>query len=144
MIFLQNALINIGNAIKSKNYLSLNPSFCYAELTILKDFCKICNINLNDVVAKLKLKDFKFKNSNMLKDIYKIIKQKKLISLCLEIAQKSLQDLKEQYDINFKLINYLKLYDIDAFKDITFKKLAKQNKLHPAILYNMLFWASQK
>jgi len=55
-----------------------------------------------------------------------------------------LQDLKNQYGINLeKFINYLKSYGIKASKDITFKKLAKKNRLHPATLYSMLL-ASQK
>ena len=41
-----------------------------------------------------------------------------------------------------KFINHLKAYNIKATPKISFKKLAKQNGLHPAELYNMLL-ASQ-
>jgi len=161
MTFPFNALVNIGNGIKAKNFLNdANPPFRYAQEATFKDFCKILNIDEKRAIELLKkdkieftsnketLKEIAKKNNKSPKEIYNIIKQTKKYNLPSDlpigIAHKTLQDLQKEYGINLdKFIKYLKYYNIKATKDTTFKKLAKQNNLHPATLYSMLL-ASQK
>jgi hypothetical protein len=154
-------LVNIGNGIKAKNFLNdSNPPFGYAEYTTLKDFCTICNIDINIASKELTKHNIKFNQKQTLKliaqnnitspkKIYNIIKNNntKYIlpsELPIGIAHKNLIKLKEEYDINLnKLLKHLSYYNIKANIDDSFKKIAKQNSLHPAQLYNMLL-ASQK
>jgi len=59
------------------------------------------------------------------------------------IEHKSFNRLSEEYDIDLnKFFIHLKKYNIKANRNITFKRLAKKNNLHPAQLYYLLI-ASQ-
>jgi chorismate mutase len=154
-------LVNIGNGIKAKNFLNdANPPFGYAEYTTLRDFCIISNINLDSAISKLKAKNIKFSDKESLKvisqnnslspkEIYNIIKDKdtKYIlpsELPIGIAHKSLSELKREYGIDLnRFLKHLEYYNIKANINDTFKRVAKENSLHPAQLYNMLM-ASQK
>jgi hypothetical protein len=155
-------LVNIGNGIKAKNSLNDgNPPFGYAEYATLEDFCILTSINLKNAQDRLAKKGIKYnsvmqtlksiaKTNNISpKDIYLTIKSKTTkfdlpSDIPIGIAHKTLKRLSNEYNMNLdKFITKLKRYNIKATPDITFKKLAKQNKLHPAQLYNMLL-ASQK
>ncbi len=62
------------------------------------------------------------------------------LDLPIGIAHKSIKDLEKEYGIDIdKFLKYLKYYGIKANKDITFKRLAKENSLHPVKLYSMLY-----
>jgi len=161
MYFPFSFLVNIGNGIKAINSLkSSNPPYGYAEYSSLEDFCKITNIDLNNSIKKLKkshikfksekdtLKDIALKNSITPKIIYEAIKDKnnklKLPSeLPIGIAHKTFSLLSQEYDIDLeKFFIHLKKYGIKTKKSMTFKRLAKENGLHPAHLYSLLL-ASQ-
>jgi len=61
------------------------------------------------------------------------------LDLPIGIAHKSLKDLENEYGIDIdKFIQYLDYYNIKASSNTTFKRLAKENNLHPAKLYSML------
>ncbi len=155
-------LVNIGNGIKAKNALSVgNPPFGYAEYATLEDFCLITSIDIDKAKERLKrkgivvnslkdtLKVISAKNNITPKDIFAIIKDKTTkvelpSELPIGIAHKSLIELANEYNIDLdKLMKHLKYYNIKATLDSSFKKIAKQNNLHPAQLYNILL-ASQK
>ena len=160
MTFPMNALVNIGNGIKAKNFLNdANPPFRYAQEATLKDFCKILHIDEKKALTLLQksnikvnsdkqsLKDIANANNKSPKEIYDIIKESNRYNLPSDlpigIAHKSIEELNKEYGVDIdKFINYLKYYGIKANKDITFKRLAKENSLHPATLYSMLL-ASQ-
>jgi len=155
-------LINIGNGIKAKNALSIgNPPFNYAEYTTLEDFCLLTSIDIDRAKERLKrngivvnslkdtLKVISAKNNITPKDIFVIIKEKTTkvelpSELPIGIAHKSLLELANEYNIDLdKFMKHLKDYNIKATINSKFKKIAKQNNLHPAELYNILL-ASQK
>ena len=154
--------INIGNGVKALNSLDDgNPPFGYAEYATLEDFCKILSIDIEKAKMRLKqkgvtvqstketLKTISAKNCITPKDIFAIIKDKTTraelpTELPIGIAHKSLQELLKEYNIDLnKFMQHLKHYNIKAKVDSNFKKIAKENGLHPAELYNMLL-ASQK
>ncbi len=162
MVLPFSALVNIGNGIKAKNSLNDgNPPFGYAEYTSLEDFCILASINLKTAEVKLEKKGVKYNstketlksialaNSITPKDIYLYIKSETTkfdlpSDIPIGIAHKTLKRLSNEYNMNLdKFLTHLGKYGIKTTPDITFKKLAKQNKLHPAQLYNMLL-ASQK
>ena len=144
----------------AKNFLSdANPPFRYASEATFKDFCKIVGVNEKLAIKLLdknsvkigsdkeSIKDIAKSNNITPKELYNIIKGDKKYRLPLDlpigIAHKSIKDLEKEYGIDIdKFLKYLKYYGIKANKDITFKRLAKENSLHPAKLYSMLY-ASQ-
>ena len=150
-------LINLGNGVKAMNSLNDgNPPFGYAEYATLEDFCLITAIDLKSAKERLKsrgikvdstketLKTIAAKNSISPKDIFLIIKDKTTkielpSELPIGIAQKSLKSLAREYRIDLnKFLQHLKHYNIKATLESKFKKIAKENNLHPAELYNML------
>jgi len=154
-------LVNMGNGFKARSSLENgNPPFGYAEYTSLKDFTILVNIDIDKALEKLKNKNIEVSSSKDIlktialannitpKDIFLIIKPENLklklpSDLPVGIAKKSFKKLILEYNINFdRLKKHLKEYDIAVSEDMTFKKLASKNNLHPAQLYNMLM-ASQ-
>jgi hypothetical protein len=155
-------LVNLGNGIKAINSLEDgNPPFGYAEESTFRDFCILTDINETKALILLKSKNISMKsdkqslkdiasfNNTSPKDIYNLIKSSKVKLLLsseipIGIAHKSITRLSFEYQINLdKFITYLIYYDIKIDLDDTFKRIAKENNLHPATLYNMLL-ASQK
>jgi len=152
-----NFVVNFGNGMKAMHLKDgENPPFAYAELLRFKDFCKVSNIDLN--LAKERLKDKNIKlNSNDLtllkvakinnktpKELYEIIKDPDTRfelpnSIPVGIAHKSLIQLQNSY--KFDAYRFLKSLQDDGYKadlNMSFKKIAKINDLHPATLYGML------
>ncbi len=155
-------LVNIGNGVKAMNSLdSGNPPFGYAEYSTFEDFCILTSIDINKAIKKLEKENITLKSTKDIlksiaseydlspKDIYLIIKSKSTkfdlpTDLPIGIAQKSLKRLSKEYRMDLsKFIKHLKHYDIEASSDTNFKKIAKENDLHPAQLYNILL-ASQR
>ncbi len=155
-------LVNIGNGIKAINSLNNgNPPFGYAEYATLGDFCLITSIDIHDALDKLKRKNIKVSSSGQIlkdiaknndispKDIFSIIKTDTTkfdlpSDIPIGIAHKSLTKLAQEYNMSLdKFITHLSSRDIKISADTSFKKIAKQNDLHPAQLYNILL-ASQK
>jgi hypothetical protein len=155
-------LVNIGNGIKAMNSKQIgNPPFAYAEYSSLEDFCILTSIDLIQAQKLLKENNIKITSSkNTLKQIaqindttpknlFAIIKTKFTrfhlpSQIPVGIAHKTIQELSNSYFINTnKFLTHLKKYNINTTKDTKFKKIAMQNNLHPAQLYNMLL-ASQK
>jgi len=162
MTFPLSFLVNIGNGIKAINSLDDgNPPFGYAEYSTLRDFTILNDIDLNSAIEKLEekkivvesekelLKQIAKDNGISSKDIFNIIRNRdSRVTLPTEIpigiAHKSLKRLSTEYKINLDaFLKHLKYYNIDTSSDSTFKRIAKENHLHPAQLYNMLL-ASQK
>ena len=150
-------LVNFGNGMKAKNSLQDgNPPFGYAEYSTLKDFTLLMDINLSKALNKLKnakviinsdkeiLKTVALNNNKTPKEIYQIIKPKDLkiklpSNIPIGIAKKSFKRLSSEYDLNLdRLKKHLKYYNILITDDMTFKRVAITNNLHPAQLYNML------
>ena len=157
-----NFLVNIGNGVKAMNSLNNgNPPFGYAEYSTLEDFCLLISVDTKSALKKLEkeniqidsskeiLKSIALKNNISPKDIFLIIKTDSTkfelpTDIPIGIAHKSLKRLSNEYKIDLdKFIQHLKYYNIKASPDTNFKKVAKNNKLHPAQLYNLLL-ASQK
>ncbi len=163
MFFPFNMLVNIGNGIKSINSLKDgNPPFGYAEYSTLEDFCKITNLDLNLSLKKLKEKNIKIlstkdtlkfiaeKNNITPQTIFNTIKNKNYkyslpTDIPIGIGHKTLKRLSNEYNIDIKkFMDHLKYYGIKADLNTTFKKIAKENSLHPAQLYNMLLASQTK
>jgi hypothetical protein len=155
-------LVNLGNGVKAINSLDDgNPPFGYAEESTLKDFCILTNINQENALKRLKeknitvtsdkesLKEIALRNHTSPKELYTFIRDKnqKLqlpSEIPIGIAHKSINRLNSEYNMDIdKFINYLAYYSIEIEPTMTFKRIAKENHLHPAKLYNML-QASQK
>ena len=155
-------LVNIGNGIKAINSLDDgNPPFGYAEYSSLEDFCILTSINLKNATQKLNakgirynstketLKSIAYANNTTPKNLFLIIKSKSTkfdlpSDIPIGIAHKTLQRLSNEYNMDLdRFIAHLKHYGIKATPNMSFKKLAKKNNLHPAQLFNMLL-ASQK
>ena len=105
--------------------------------------------NIKITSDKESLKEIASENNTSPKKLYEIIKIKgnrlQLPSdIPIGIAHKSIKRLSSEYqmDIN-KFIDYLAYYKIEVEPKKSFKRIAKENYLHPAKLYNML-QASQK
>lgn len=154
-------LVNVGNGIKAMNAKDVgNPPFGYAEYATLEDFCLIAHINKDDALQKLQskgmtvsstastLKKIATLNQTSPKRIFEIIRNldTKFIlpsDLPIGIAKKSLNQLQQEYTIDLdKFIEHLAHYGIKATPESFFKKIAMDNHLHPAELYNILL-ASQ-
>ena len=154
-------LVNIGNGIKAVNSIDDgNPPFNYAEYSTLEDFCLLTHIDISNAKQKLlssgitlpsakaTLKQIAVDNDTTPKALFGMIREDDTrftlpTDIPVGIARKSLYGLTQEYDINLdRVISHLKHYDIDATSKSTFKRLAKENGLHPAELYNMLL-ASQ-
>ena len=149
--------VNFGNGMKAMHLKDgENPPFAYAELTRLKDFCKIAKIDLKNAEVRLSknsikldstketLKEIALQNSTTPREIYNIIKDENTrfalpSSIPTGIAHQSLNDLEILYRFDAK--SFLRSFKSDGFKgsaDMSFKKIAKVNHLHPAKLYGML------
>ncbi len=161
MTFPLSFLVNIGNGIKAVNSLSdANPPFAYAEYATLEDFCLLTHIDLAQAMKRLETKGYHgFDARKTIGAIARLngtsphalfltirdtaTKYQLPNALPVGMARKSLRRLEQEYWIDLDaFIRHLKHYGIDAAPDMTFKRLAKQNGLHPAELYNMLI-ASQ-
>ena len=160
MIFPFSFLVNIGNGVKALNALDRgNPPFAYAERSTLRDYMILRGLDTVLVRKKLEEKSFVFREDETLKMIAennsispKVLsqmiesepKKAKLPSdLPVGIAHKTLGGLADEYQIDIEaFIVHLKSYHIIASSHVPFKRLAKENHLHPATLYNMLL-ASQ-
>ena len=155
-------LVNVGNGIKAINALEDgNPPFGYAEYSTLEDFCIITSLDINETLTKLKSENIKISSTKETlksiaktngispKEIFLIIKAKTTkfelpSDIPVGIAHKSLKRLSFEYNINIgKAISHLNYYGIKASVDTNFKKIAMENKLHPAELYSIIL-ASQK
>jgi hypothetical protein len=153
--------INIGNGIKAKNSLYIaNPPYSYAEFSTFDDFCKIASIDINRSLEVLKdhsfkidstkktLKEISLENHTTPKKIYNLIRNFHTkfnlpTNIPIGIAHKSLKQLSKEYKIDTqKIISHLKKYNIKADINTPFKKISKQNGLHPAQLYSFII-ASQ-
>ena len=160
MIFPFSFFVNIGNGIKAINAKSAGmPPFAYAEQATLKDYTILMNLEYVDVAKKLEEEQFSFKANETLKKIAlnNDVSPQKLSEMILPkntkvmlpsdlpvgLAHKTLGDLEKEYHVDISLfIAHLKTYNIHADRMISFKRLSKEAKLHPATLYNMLL-ASQ-
>jgi hypothetical protein len=154
-------LVNIGNGIKAKTAQSNGtPPFAYAELATLKDFCLLNRAD--PLAAKKRLKDAGITIDSPRKTLQQIAQEHRITpqklyeiiygkasgyplpsDLPVGMAKKSLDALVHEYrfDLN-RFIEHLKFFGIEATPQMTFKRLAKANDLHPAQLYYMLL-ASQ-
>jgi len=160
MIFPFSFFVNIGNGIKAINAKNAGtPPFAYAEQATLKDYTILMHLEYADVVKKLEEEQLSFKmNETLIKiaqsndispqNLSEMILPKSTkvtlpSDLPVGLAHKTLGNLEKEYrvDIN-RFIAHLKSYNIDADRMISFKRLSKKAKIHPATLYNMLL-ASQ-
>jgi len=155
-------LVNIGSGMKAKNSLiDGNPPFGYAEYATLEDFCLITSIDIDNAIKKLEekgivfdsaketLKSISANNDITPKNIFSIIKTTSTkfdipSDIPIGIAKKSLTRLSQEYKIDLnRFIKHLEYYNINVTPEMTFKKIATKNSLHPAELYALLL-ASQK
>jgi hypothetical protein len=155
-------LVNIGNGVKAINSLDDgNPPFGYAEESTFRDFCILMQIDEKSAIKTLKahgfnlgsnrlsLKEIAKINATSPKEILTLIQGKKIklnlpSEIPIGIAHKSIERLTQEYQIDInKFIKHLKSYDIELDINSNFKKIAHDNHLHPAKLYNMLL-ASQR
>jgi hypothetical protein len=155
-------LVNLGNGVKAINSLDDgNPPFGYAEESTLKDFCILTHTNEEDALKALKsqkilitsnketLKHIASNNQTSPKKLYEIIRNKEIkmplpSELPIGIAHKSILRLNSEYQMDMdKFIKHLAYYGIEITPSKTFKRISKEQHLHPATLYNMLL-ASQK
>ncbi len=152
--------VNIGNGIKAINAKdSGTPPFAYAEQATLKDYTILMHLKYASVVKKLEEEQLSFNMNETLKMIARAnnISPQKLSEMILPkstkitlpsdlpvgLAHKTLGNLEKEYHVNIdSFIKHLKSYNIDVDKTISFKRISKEAKLHPATLYNMLL-ASQ-
>jgi len=157
MTFPLSFLVNIGNGIKAVNSLSdANPPFAYAEYATLEDFAILTHIDpqaaqkrlkakgYRDVSLRKTLREIARRNDTSPRELFLTIRDpatKYLLpsDLPVGMARKSLQRLEQEYwlDLDAFLV-HLAHYGITATPEMTFKRLAKANGLHPAELYNML------
>jgi len=156
-----NILVNLGNGIKSMNSLeSGNPPFGYAEESSFRDFCILMKIDQEKAFQQLKkekivvtsdtlsLKEIGKVNEISPKKIFELIKNQNIklnlpSEIPIGIAQKSIERLSREYQVDIdKFLTHLKSYHIEIDIKSKFKKIAHDNGLHPAQLYNMLL-ASQ-
>jgi lambda repressor-like predicted transcriptional regulator/cytochrome b561 len=162
MLFPLSFLVNIGNGVKAFNALDRgNSPFAYAEETTLRDYAILTGIEHDHMVENLKRKGIIFKETQTVKKVAKengltpdslsyIIETKCMkrslpSDLPVGIAHKSLGGLASTYKIDLeRFIMHLKYYHIKAESGMMFKKLAKENHLHPATLYNMLLASQMK
>ncbi len=154
-------LVNIGNGIKAVNSLSdANPPFTYAEYATLEDFCTLTHIDPDEAKKRLEakgyravdlrktLRDIARENRTSPQELFLTIRDratKYLLpsDLPVGMARKSLRRLEQEYWLDLDaFLAHLAHYGITATPEMTFKRLAKMNDLHPAELYNMLI-ASQ-
>ena len=154
-------LVNVGNGIKATNSKDVgNPPFGYAEYATLEDFCLIAHIHQKEALQKLQskgitipstaltLKKIAALNQTSPKRLFQIIRnpETKFIlpsDLPIGIAKKTLKRLQQEYTMDLdKFIKHLAHYGIKATPESFFKKIAMDNNLHPAELYNILL-ASQ-
>ncbi len=155
-------LVNIGNGVKAMNAKDdANPPFGYAEYATLEDFCTLTALDTETSIKRLQAKDIMISSSKETlkaiavannispKEIYLTIKSPSTKAplpsdIPIGIAQKSLKRLAMEYKMDTaRFIKHLNYYGITASKETNFKKIAMQNDLHPAALYNILL-ASQK
>ena len=156
------ALINIGNGVKAINSLKIgDPPFGYAEYATLEDFCTITSIDPDEALKRLKnrgisvpspeaiLKSIAADNWITPKEIFEIIEGDRFRmelpgEIPVGIAHKSLRELTREYRMDLSaFLKHLARYGVKATPEMNFKKIAKENDLHPAQLYNMLL-ASQR
>ncbi len=156
-------LINLGNGLKAINSLKIgNSPFGYAEYATLEDFCAITSIDLDEAMKRLKkrgillhspqetLKRIAADNHTSPKEIFKLIKgvhfQMELPGeIPIGIAHKPLYQLSREYRMDLNgFLKHLAHYGIKATAKMNFKRVAKENDLHPAQLYNMLLASQQK
>jgi hypothetical protein len=154
-------LVNLGNGLKAINSLDDgNPPFSYAEYTSLEDFARLSHLDIEQSLQRLKergirvlsrqetLKKIAKVNAISPKEIYIMIKDKETkfrlpTGIPVGIAHKSLKRLSQEYVMDLaSFLAHLKEYGIEATAEKAFKRVAKENHLHPAQLYNMLL-ASQ-
>jgi membrane protein CcdC involved in cytochrome C biogenesis len=152
--------VNIGNGIKAINAKNAGtPPFAYAEKATLKDYSILMHLNYVNVIKKLEEEKLSFKAMQTLEQIASennisprtlseiILPSNMRVALPSDIpvglAHKTLEGLEKAYRIDIdRFISYLESYGIKASRTISFKKLSKEAKLHPATLYTMLL-ASQ-
>ncbi len=160
MIFPLSFLVNVGNGIKAFNALERgNPPFAYAEEATLRDYAILTGVSHDQLVENLQREGIKFEERETIKKVAeqnnltpeslsrmietKYLKRVLPSDLPVGIAHKSLGSLESSYKMDLeRFIKHLKSYDIKAESEMTFKRVAKENHLHPATLYNMLL-ASQ-
>ena len=161
LTFPMNALVNLGNAVKAKTAQSRGtPPFAYAELATLKDFCLLNRAD--PMAAKKRLKEANITIDSPRKTLQQIAQEHRITpqrlyeiiygtasgyplpsDLPVGMAKKSLDALAHEYRFDLdRFIEHLKFFGIEATPQMTFKRLAKTNDLHPAQLYYMLL-ASQ-
>jgi ABC-type Fe3+-siderophore transport system permease subunit len=157
------AFINIGNGLKAMSSITTgNPPFGYAEYSLLNDFLILTDIDRIKAIQQLKdrkininsmkdsLKDIAKYNNIRPKDIYLAIKPKahKFVlptDIPIGIAKKSLLRISIEYNLDlYNLISYLRENSIEATEEMTFKKLAMKNNLHPSTLYSLLLASHKK
>ena len=114
----------------------------HGELLSLREFCNKLNINLESAVKRLKLKGYKFKLSDTLKeialknnttpaDIYEIIKSKN--------ADKTLKEFCKENGIDIDLaLKKLNQKGIKASKKETLREIADNNGLKPREIVKIL------
>ena len=155
-------LVNLGNGIKAINALEDgNPPFGYAEESSFRDFCILADINETKALTLLKSKQITVKsdkqslkeiaslNNSSPKDIYNLIRNSEVklplpSEIPIGIAHKSIKRLSSEYQLDVeRMLAYCAYYDMKIEVDKTFKRIAKENNLHPAKLYNRVL-ASQK
>ena len=161
MTFPLSMLVNLGNAVKATTAQNNGtPPFAYAELATLKDFCLLNRANPHEAKKRLEhegiridsprktIQEIARENGITPQRLYAIIYGEDLryplpSDLPIGMARRSLRELAQSYRLDLdRFIEHLAFYDIHATPTSTFKRLAKENNLHPAQLYYMLL-ASQ-
>jgi hypothetical protein len=156
-------LVNIGNGIKALNSLKDgNPPFAYAEYAPLQAFCTLTDIdsaramekleqkNIHVASLKTTLKEIASANAISPRDIFDIIKETNTrfglpTDIPVGIAHKTPKELGKEYRMDAqKFIDRLKIYGAKADMNMSFKRIAKANNLHPAQLYNILMASQYK
>ena len=157
------ALINLGNGVKAINSLEIgNPPFGYAEYATLEDFCTITSIDPDEAMKRLKerglsvrspqetLKRIAADNHTSPKEIFEVIRGDHFRmelpgEIPVGIAHKSLHQLSREYRMDLDaFLQHLTHYGIKATPEMNFKRIAKENNLHPARLYSMLLASQRK
>jgi len=161
MTFPLSMLVNLGNAVKATTAQhNGTPPFAYAELATLKDFCLLNRADPIEARSRLEqagitihsprktIQQIAHENGISPQELYTLIYGKGAriplpSDLPVGMARRSLSALARTYRLDLdRFIGHLKFFGIEATPESTFKRLAKENKLHPAQLYYMLL-ASQ-